>query len=105
MKPLYQRVEDMVNTLPEVSVTEAMGYLRRTIDASQAITAGRRVTKKNAKVRKVTLQTLDQLAERGRRHIIGSALSRLYKLGRIRKLRMGVYAALLPKIFNEGKAG
>jgi len=101
---LRTRVLEAVLGLGECTPSQVTAVVGRHIAASQAATAYRRVCKTErkrcppgARTRKSPAEPL----ERGRRRLVAEALLRLCKEGKVRRLRPGLYAPPLPKLFNS----
>jgi hypothetical protein len=99
---LAERVRLVVLDLPEATVGQVLARVARHIPASQAVTAGRRrVThdhRRGADGLRSPIYTLSHLAERGRRTLVGEALKRLARSGKIRRVARGLYGPPLPKV-------
>lgn len=93
---LHQRVLAVVLSTEEVSISQVLATVGRYIDASHAYTAGRRLRRNLPN----TGSKRRELVDRGRRHIVSHALCRLRKLGKVRRVRRGVYGPPLPRIFK-----
>lgn len=93
---LRQRVLAVVLSTEEVSISQVLAAVGRYIDSSHAHAAGRRLRRNLPNTGKKRWE----LADFGRRHLVSHALCKLRKLGKVRRVRRGVYGPPLPRIFK-----
>ena len=112
------RVRQAVQELGVCTNKQVLAKVGETIPAARAIRSGRaearqllRLSKhKGAKPptggRPLKKHTTQELVQIGRRFRINVTLANLVKQGQIRRVKKGVYAPLLPKIYNpQNKVG
>jgi hypothetical protein len=100
---LRSRVEAAVLALGECRAAAVVARIGRTIPAAQAATAGRkkrRYTAKQHQGRTRPKQRKHDLVALGKSCLVVQTLVRLYKDGRIRRVKVGVYAPPLPRLYE-----
>ncbi len=90
MKSFDQTVIDFVNERGEQTVSEVLAGIGHTIAAARAANMANK-RKSNKSVHPKTIA-------QARRRIVTNALSKLYRQGKLRRVALGTYAPLLPKI-------
>lgn len=96
---LRQLVRQAVIDLGECTIGQVIACIGGKIPAAQAATAGRRETRMERSRGKPSAN-LGTASRRGLRRIINDTLSQLYRKGLIRRVSYGIYAPLLPKVYQ-----
>lgn len=98
-------VLDAVLRLGECRAADVAAEVGAQIPAAQAATAGRKRRRNTAKYTKSErrsrrLHTLESL---GKIRLVSENLYRLLRCGKIRRVRRGMYAPNLPKLFGQSR--
>lgn len=96
---LQKLVYDTIMELGECSISEILAKMGKDISAAHAASAGRCCRRFHRWQGKLTRTPV---MEQGRHYLVGASVSRLYNKGKIRRVRKGVYAPLLPQLFRTG---
>lgn len=109
---LRSRVLAFVLAQGQVTNRQVLAGVGHTIPSPQAVAAGRVQLKyEAAKPRGASnpanpIYTVTHLAETGRRQLVNHALRQLTKEGKLRRVRTGLYAPPLPKVYvPDNRAG
>lgn len=101
---LRELVLGAVMRLGECRAVDVVADISAQIPAAQAATAGRKRRRSEAKYRRERRprrrHTLESL---GRQRLVAESLWRLLQHGKIRRVRRGVYAPPLPKLFDQAR--
>ncbi len=104
---LCSRVQEVINRLGEVTISQAVEGVRNFIPAAQATRAYHRkdnLNRKNHPSRNRVPKSLARMIESGRRICVTEALHSLAKRGCIRNVAKGVFATTKPRLFDPRNA-